>query len=139
MEKNYVPKQLFKLVSNSAPEEVEETFKYIKDKYGKEAEALARLFNSEDSESNVPLIAQLLTGVSRTVDELGRIVIPREFRKTLEIENGTLVSFAIINDCLVVKKVIPSCLICGSTINLENVKGKQLCTECKAEIIKAHV
>lgn len=47
------------------------------------------------------------TGVVRRIDDLGRIVIPKEIRKTLRIKNGESVEFFLDSDNIVLKKYSP--------------------------------
>lgn len=137
MKKTYVAKMLFKLVSNSSSQEMEETFKYIRTRYGREAEVIARMFDCNDPDGNQSLIAELSNGVAKMVDSVGRIVIPSEFREQLEVENGGMVSLTIKNDCLIIKKFIPSCSFCGSFIRLSKLHEKQICEKCRQTIIKS--
>ena len=44
------------------------------------------------------------TGVIRKIDELGRIVIPKEIRKNLNIRNGEDVQIFVEEDKIVLKK-----------------------------------
>lgn len=44
------------------------------------------------------------TGIVRKVDDLGRIVVPKEMRRSLSIEVGDPVEFYVDGDCIVVKK-----------------------------------
>ena len=57
------------------------------------------------------------TGVIRRIDELGRIVIPKEIRKILRIKNGESLEIFVENDDIVLKKYSP-------IENLETVANK---------------
>ena len=74
------------------------------------------------------------TGIVRKVDELGRIVIPIELRRNLNIENGDPVEIFVDSDSIVLKKHEPACIFCGSMDNVEVVGGKNICEKCIEEI-----
>ncbi len=76
------------------------------------------------------------TGIVRPVDKLGRIVIPKELRKLLNVENEKD-SFEIFveNDTLVLKKHNPGCIFCGSTENCFEHEGHTLCKNCAKDIV----
>ena len=74
------------------------------------------------------------TGIVRRVDELGRIVIPKELRKVMDIvENEDSLEVYTDGDKIVLGKYSPGCLICKSMKNLRYVKGKRICEECLEE------
>ncbi len=47
------------------------------------------------------------TGIVRRIDELGRVVIPKEIRKTLRIAEGTPLEIYTEKDALVLRKYSP--------------------------------
>lgn len=47
------------------------------------------------------------TGIIRRIDDLGRIVIPKELRKTLRIKNGDSLEIFVDNDDIILKKYSP--------------------------------
>ena len=47
------------------------------------------------------------TGITRKLDELGRIVIPKEIRNTFKIEEGDQIEFYLNNDEIIIKKPSP--------------------------------
>ena len=72
------------------------------------------------------------TGIVRRIDDLGRVVIPKEIRKQLNIEND-VDSFEIFleGDSVVLKKYHPTFIFCGSVVNESLVyEGYNVCTEC---------
>lgn len=75
------------------------------------------------------------TGIVRTVDRMGRVVIPKEFRKQLDIENE-VDSFEIFlkEDCLVLRKHTPHCVFCGSTENCTAFHDRTICQNCVDEL-----
>ncbi|MGN4748923.1 AbrB/MazE/SpoVT family DNA-binding domain-containing protein [Bacillus cereus group sp. MYBK220-1] len=53
------------------------------------------------------------TGVTRKVDELGRVVIPIELRRTLGIAEGTVLDFYVEGENIVLRKYEKSCFVTG--------------------------
>jgi AbrB family transcriptional regulator, transcriptional pleiotropic regulator of transition state genes len=76
------------------------------------------------------------TGIVRKVDELGRIVIPIELRRTLSIEERDSVEILVDGDHIILRKYEPACLFCGSVDDVVIYKGKRICKECLTEITK---
>ena len=66
----------------------------------------------------------------RKVDELGRIVIPVEVRKILDIKERDNLSISLENDTISIKKEMPYCVFCNSNIDLESLLGKHICKNC---------
>ena len=71
------------------------------------------------------------TGVTRPVDKMGRVVIPKEIRERLKIENDKD-SFEIYTDgdLVVLKKYQPSCVFCHSLNDAVPYMGYSVCKEC---------
>ena len=78
------------------------------------------------------------TGIVRKVDELGRIVIPIELRRTLDIEIKDALEIYVDRDQIILKKYEPACLFCGNARDVKNYKGKNICEECLESIAKMH-
>lgn len=74
------------------------------------------------------------TGIVRHVDELGRIVVPKEMRKKMGIANSDPVEFYVDGDKIILTKYVPSCSFCGSDNDVEEFKGKKICRACLDEI-----
>lgn len=74
------------------------------------------------------------TGIVRKVDELGRIVIPKELRKTLMIEEGDSLAIYVDGEQIILKKYEPACIFCGEAEGLINYKGKNICKKCLKEM-----
>lgn len=71
------------------------------------------------------------TGIVRNVDNLGRIVLPIELRRTLDINIKDSLEIFVSNDGeILLKKYAPACIICGESENLVEYKGKRICREC---------
>ena len=74
------------------------------------------------------------TGIVRKVDELGRIVIPIELRRTLDIAEKDSLEIYTQDDAIVLKKYENTCVFCGKTKNVREYKGKNICESCLAEL-----
>ena len=74
------------------------------------------------------------TGIVRNIDELGRLVVPKEMRKKLGIANTDPVEFFVEEDKIILKKYLPVCHFCGASEGIKEFKGKNICRECIAEI-----
>ena len=74
------------------------------------------------------------TGIVRNVDELGRIVIPKEMRRKLDIDVGTPIEIHLEGDTIVMKRDHAACVFCLGESELVNFKGKPVCAACLAEI-----
>ena len=79
------------------------------------------------------------TGVVRQVDELGRIVLPVEFRRTLGIEKRDPIEINLEGDIITLKAYNPSCIFCGSTENIFIYHEKNVCEGCIDELRKKTV
>ncbi|MGE4484246.1 MAG: AbrB/MazE/SpoVT family DNA-binding domain-containing protein [Oscillospiraceae bacterium] len=74
------------------------------------------------------------TGIVRKVDELGRIVIPIELRRTLDIEEKDSLEIYVNEDTIILKKYEPACIFCNDAKNVMNYKGKNICHSCIEEL-----
>ena len=72
--------------------------------------------------------------MERKLDELGRLVIPMEFRKTLGWGKGVRVNMNIEGERVIVTKSATCCSLCGARMNLKDVKGVKMCQPCIDEI-----
>ena len=71
------------------------------------------------------------TGIVRKIDQHGRIVLPKELRQTLSLEEGdSLAIYVDDDDEIILKKYQPGCMLCGNLEHLRQRKGKWLCQSC---------
>ena len=71
------------------------------------------------------------TGIVRNIDSLGRIVLPVEMRKLLEMNIGDPIEFFSEGDSIVLKKFQRSCIFCNTPeAKLIEFEGKKICTLC---------
>lgn len=76
------------------------------------------------------------TGVVRQLDALGRIVLPIELRRTMDIGIKDTLEIFVNGDEIVLKKYHPTCVFCGDSNEVSNYKGKLICKACLADIKK---
>ena len=74
------------------------------------------------------------TGIVRKVDELGRIVLPIEMRRTLDIEEKDALEIYVEGSSVILKKYKPSCIFCDTTKDIVVFKGKNICPKCLKEL-----
>ena len=70
------------------------------------------------------------TGVVRKIDELGRIVLPVEIRKILDIRQKDAVEIFTDNDRIILTKYQPTCIFCNNSDDVIYFNGKRICTNC---------
>ncbi|MGI5936398.1 MAG: AbrB/MazE/SpoVT family DNA-binding domain-containing protein [Oscillospiraceae bacterium] len=70
------------------------------------------------------------TGIVRKVDELGRIVLPIELRRTLDIAEKDSLEIYVEEDSIILRKYQNSCIFCDNAKAVINFKGKNVCLDC---------
>ena len=76
------------------------------------------------------------TGIVRKIDDLGRIVLPIELRRTLNIAERDSIEIYVDEDQIILKKYQPTCVFCGNSENLSDFKDKIVCESCIKELKK---
>lgn len=74
------------------------------------------------------------TGIVRKVDELGRIVLPIELRRTLEIAERDSLEIYVDGSTVILKKYEPACIFCNDAKDVVNYKGRNICRNCLEEM-----
>ncbi|WP_066503980.1 AbrB/MazE/SpoVT family DNA-binding domain-containing protein [Abyssisolibacter fermentans] len=74
------------------------------------------------------------TGIVRKVDELGRVVIPIELRRTLDIAVKDALEIYVDGEQIILKKYAPACIFCGQAKDVVQFKGKNICPACLEEL-----
>lgn len=74
------------------------------------------------------------TGIVRKLDELGRIVLPIELRRTLNIEDRAPLEIFVENNAVVLRKYEPACIFCGSSQEITDYHGYGICKACLREL-----
>ena len=70
------------------------------------------------------------TGIVRKVDELGRIALPIELRRTLGIEEKDRIEIFVDGESIILRKYQPACIFCDNAKDIINYKGKNICPDC---------
>ncbi len=70
------------------------------------------------------------TGIVRRIDDLGRLVLPIELRKMMNMAIRDPLEIYVHEDTIVLKKYIPACIFCGSADDLLIYKDHKVCKEC---------
>ena len=73
-------------------------------------------------------------GITRRIDDLGRVVIPKETRRSLGMENGDPLEFYIDGDKVIMRKYTPGCSHCGLIGTVAELGSIKLCTECRDKL-----
>ena len=74
------------------------------------------------------------TGIVRKVDVLGRIVLPIELRKNLDIEKEDPIEIYVDGDYILLKKYEPACVFCGNAKDVKRIRDKNVCATCIKEL-----
>lgn len=70
------------------------------------------------------------TGIVRKIDELGRIVLPMELRRTLDIDIKDSLEIYVDNGSIILRKYTPACIFCGDATEITTFNGKNVCKSC---------
>ncbi|MBQ2840660.1 MAG: AbrB/MazE/SpoVT family DNA-binding domain-containing protein [Oscillospiraceae bacterium] len=76
------------------------------------------------------------TGIIRKIDELGRIVLPIELRKKMDIAQRDPIEIYVDGDMIILKKYESECIFCGSRKSLLEYKDKHVCEACIKNMTK---
>lgn len=74
------------------------------------------------------------TGIVRQLDTLGRIVIPIELRRTMDIAVKDTLEIFVDGDQIILKKYHPCCVFCSEATDVVPYKGKLVCKNCLEEL-----
>lgn len=74
------------------------------------------------------------TGIVRKIDNLGRVVLPIELRRTFDIDREDPVEIFVDDNYILLKKYQPACIFCNDAKDVVNFKGKNICQHCLAEM-----
>ena len=70
------------------------------------------------------------TGMVRDIDKVGRVVIPKEIRKTLQINESDPIEIFIDGTDIVLRKYEPSCIFCKDAKDVITYGEKKICRKC---------
>lgn len=74
------------------------------------------------------------TGMVRPLDNLGRVVLPIELRRSLQLEPKDPVEIFVDGEAVILKKYEPGCAFCGGMDGLVVCEGRNVCRACAAKI-----
>lgn len=74
------------------------------------------------------------TGIVRSVDELGRVVLPKKIRNEFEIDSRDPIEIFLDEDKIILKKYTPACVFCGGSESTFYYKNTTVCSECAKKI-----
>jgi len=77
------------------------------------------------------------TGIVRKVDELGRVVLPMELRRTLGIAVKDTLEIYVDVERIILKRYEPACVFCNNANDIQVFHGKNVCRECATAMGKA--
>jgi len=77
------------------------------------------------------------TGIVRRIDDLGRIVIPMELRRTLGINVKDPIAIFVDGESIILQKHHDACALCGGEEDVQAVRGRPVCSECISAIKRA--
>lgn len=76
------------------------------------------------------------TGVVRKIDELGRVVLPKELRRSLDLNEKDPMEIYVDGEMIIFKKYQPDCIFCGSGDEIKTYRSKNVCSKCLREMQK---
>lgn len=74
------------------------------------------------------------TGFVKRIDELGRILIPKELRASMEIESKDALEIFVDGDRIVFQKYQPACIFCNSADDIVFFEGRRICASCLSKL-----
>jgi transcriptional pleiotropic regulator of transition state genes len=76
------------------------------------------------------------TGIVRRIDDLGRVVIPKEMRRSTGIKDGDPMEIWVDGENIVFRRYRPGCMLCGETTGTVEIDGVRLCAKCARKIVE---
>lgn len=70
------------------------------------------------------------TGIVREIDDLGRIVIPKELRETMELSQQDSIKFYVEKGRIILEKYEDGCFFCGDLEQTFAFAGITICKNC---------
>ncbi len=74
------------------------------------------------------------TGIVRKLDQLGRIVIPKELRNTFDLEEGDPIEIFVDGNDIILRKYQPACIFCNDATDIIQYENKNICKNCLAKL-----
>jgi len=76
----------------------------------------------------------MASGITRKIDDLGRIVIPAETRRMFNIREGDHLFVAVEGGSIVLRKMTDTCTFCGTDVSVTQFKEKGVCAGCRSQL-----
>jgi AbrB family transcriptional regulator, transcriptional pleiotropic regulator of transition state genes len=76
------------------------------------------------------------TGIVRKVDDLGRMVIPKELRDVFNIDVGSPLEIWLDGEDIILRPYVPGCMFCDEKKELLEFKSRKICQGCLDEMIE---
>ncbi len=73
-------------------------------------------------------------GIVRKIDDLGRIVLPIELRRVLNLDKDASLEIYVDEESIILKKYQPACIFCGVVDDIHQYEGKNICANCRTNI-----
>ena len=74
------------------------------------------------------------TGITRAIDELGRFVVPKELRRSFDLNEKDQLEIYTEGDRIILQKYIPGCIFCGEIENVVLFAHKRVCPGCLSQL-----
>jgi len=74
------------------------------------------------------------TGIVRKLDDLGRVVLPIELRRTMRMDEKDPLEIYVDGNTIILKKYEPACIFCGNARDVVNHKSKNICLSCLRDL-----
>ena len=74
------------------------------------------------------------TGFVKKIDELGRILIPKELRSSMELDTKDALEMFVDGDRIVLQKYQPACIFCSNADNIVFFEGRRICASCLSKL-----
>ncbi|MCF0151518.1 MAG: AbrB/MazE/SpoVT family DNA-binding domain-containing protein [Firmicutes bacterium] len=74
------------------------------------------------------------TGIVRKLDQLGRIVIPKELRNTFDLQENDPIEIFVEGNDIILRKYQPACVFCNDATEVVQFGGKNVCKTCLAKL-----
>ncbi|MBQ1908100.1 MAG: AbrB/MazE/SpoVT family DNA-binding domain-containing protein [Firmicutes bacterium] len=70
------------------------------------------------------------TGIVRQLDQLGRIVIPKELRNTYDLREKDSIQIFVEGEDIILRKYQPACIFCNDATDIVVFERKNICRNC---------
>jgi len=77
------------------------------------------------------------SGIIRRIDDLGRVVIPVEMRRALDIGDREELAISVENSAIVLRRARAGCVFCGGGKDVLDFRGKLVCPRCVRQLTLA--